>query len=372
MIAGEIAMRRRRGEGTIYKRKDGRFEVAIYIDTPVGTRRVRRYVSSRIDAEALLVELRSRNKNGLLTNTREKRVGEYLDYWLMTVKPSLRQLTFTSYETTVRLYLKPALSQKYLTKLSVSDVQSFFDYQLKSGISHRTIQKQRLVLSAALKCAEREELVIRNVASLTRIPQYKPKEVLPWGLQQLRTFLNYANSNQYYPIFVLLSLYGLRTSEALGLSWPDIDVANGVIHIRKQLQYYDNKYQLTDTKTQAGRRDLPLIGTAYQVISNVNQSDTGPFPELVFKTISGLPIDGGNLRRTFKRLSRDAELPIITLHHLRHAAATNLKNIGVPARDTQAILGHAHITTTLQIYQHTDIEERFIALQRYEQQIGSV
>jgi integrase len=365
-------MRRRRGEGTIYKRQDGRFEVAIFIKTPIGSRRIRRYVASRVEAEALLVELRSRDKNGLLTNTREQRLGDYLDYWLTVVKSTIRLGTYTSYEATVRLYLKPGLGQKYLTKLSVSDVQSYLDGQLKLGKSPRAIQKLRLVLSAALKRAGHEEIVVRNVARLVDIPQYRPKEVVPWDMKQLGMFLNNAKDDPFFPIFVLLSLYGLRTSEALGLSWSDIDNTKKVIHVRQQLQYYEKAYYYADLKTQAGRRELPLIGIASHVLQNVRQSDAGPLPDLVFKTKTGIPIDRGNLRRSFKRISKDAGLPIITLHHLRHTAATNLKNIGIPARDTQSILGHAHITTTLQIYQHTGAEGRYLALEQYEQQIVSM
>jgi len=365
-------MRRRRGEGTVCKRKDGRFEVAAYVETPAGVRRVRRYASTRVEAEELLVELRRKNQNGLLTNTRQQKLGDFLDHWLTVVRPTLRPGTYGSYESIVRLYLKPGLGQKYLTKLSVADVQSHLDDQIKLGRSNRTIQKQRLVLSAALKRAAHEELVIRNVASLARIPKYSPKEVIPWDLQQLGTFLDRASTDPFYPIFVLLSMYGLRTSEALGLSWSDIDLTNRVIHVRQQLQYYENTYYYADLKTQAGRRELPLMNMVEEVLKNVKRSENGPLPELVFKTGNGTPIDRGNLRRSFQRISRAAGLPVITLHHLRHTAATNLKNIGVPARDTQLILGHAHITTTQQIYQHADIEGRYLALERYEQEIVSV
>jgi integrase len=364
-------MRRRRGEGTVTKRKDGRFEVAAYVDTPTGARRVRRYTATRVEAEALLVDLRRKNQNGLLTDTRERKVGDYLDHWLATAKLALRPSTYVYYESIVRVHLKPWLGQKYLTKLTVADVQSYLDGQLNLGKSVRTIQKERLVLSAALKRAAHEELVIRNVASLTRIPKYSPKEVVPWNLQQLRVFLDHAGTDPFYPIFVLLAMYGLRTSEALGLSWSDIDVGNNVIHVRQQLQYHENNYYYADLKTQAGRRELPLLNMVNEVLKNVTRSDAGPLPDLVFKTSTGMPVDRGNLRRSFQRISRNAGLPVITLHHLRHTAATNLKNLGIPARDTQLILGHAHITTTQQIYQHSGMEERQLALERYEEQFVS-
>jgi len=365
-------MKRRRGEGTVCKRKDGRYEAAAYVHTPMGTRRVRRYAATRTEAEAILVELRNKNKSGILSNTKEQKLGDYLDYWLTITKSKLRPNTYSGYESIVRLYLKPGLGNKCLARLSVADVQSHIQSQLKLGVSNRTIQKQRLVLSSALKRAEHEEIISRNVARLVEIPQYKPKEIVPWNANQLRIFLDYASNDPLYPIFVLLSLYGLRTSEALGLSWHNVDFDNKVIQIRQQLQYHDKSFHYSDLKTQAGRRDLPLLDIAQKVLENIQRTNSGPLPDLIFKTINDNPIDRRNLLRSFKRISKEAGLPLIRMHDLRHTAATILKDIGVQARDTQLILGHAHITTTQQIYQHSGIAERVLILERYEQELVSI
>ncbi len=362
-------MRRHRGDGTITKRKDGRWEAAAYVNTPEGIKRVRRYATSRTEAEATLVQLRNNNSWGILTSSRERKLGDYLDYWLLVVQPTIRRDTFKGYEAIVRVYLKPNLGQKQLAKLSVADVQSFVNNQLAIGKSVRTVQKMKIVLSTCLKRAMHEELVVRNVARLVDIPTYKPKEIIPWSPTQLGQFLDVASNHPYYPIYVMLSLYGLRRNEALGLSWSDIDFDNKVIHIRQQLHYDKHTYSYADLKTQAGRRDLPLQEIIIQILTSVARTDAGPLPDLVFKTKSGLPIDGHNLRRSFIRLTKEAGLPQIALHTLRHTAATNLKNLGIAARDAQAILGHAHITTTLQIYQHSDFAGKSKALTQYESQI---
>lgn len=365
-------MRRRRGDGTVCKRKDGRFEAAAYVNTPKGVRRVRRYAATRTEAEAVLVGLRIKNRNGLLTNTREQKLGDYLDYWLLSSKNRLALSTYLSYESTLRIYLKPTLGQKSLIKLKVSDIQLHFDNQLILGISVRNIQKQRIVLSAALKKAEQEELIIRNVARLVQIPQYHPKEIVPWSLEQLRVFLDHASSDSLYPVFMFLSLYGLRTSEALGLSWSDIDLNKKVIHVRQQLQFHDKKYYYAELKTQAGRRELPLTTTIYKILANIAHTNAGPLPDLIFKTRNDTPIHRRNLLRSFYRISKKASLPKSTLHNLRHSAATNLKDIGIPDRDTQLLLGHANISTTQQIYQHAGLEQRHLIIQQYEQKLVGI
>lgn len=365
-------MKRRRGEGTVCKRKDGRFEAAAYVHTPTGIRRVRRYAATRTEAENILVELRNKNRSGLLTNTREQKLGDYLDYWLESTKSTRRPTTHLGYESIVRIYLKPGLGKKGLVKLNVADVQSFFDDQIKSGASVRTVQKQRIVLSAALKRAQQEEILTRNVARLVKPLKYRPKEIVPWNLNQLNIFLDYASDEPFYPIFVLLALYGIRTSEALGLSWHNVDFDNKVIQVRQQLQYYDKTFHYSDLKTQAGRRELPMSDAICTLLQNIPRNDSGLLPDLIFKTINDNPIDRRNLLRSFQRISKKAGLPVIALHHLRHTTATLLKDMNVQARDTQLILGHAHISTTQQIYQHSGMTQRSLILEQYEQKLVGI
>ncbi len=362
--------RRRRGDGTVYKRKEGRYEAACWVNTPLGIKRVRRYAPTRNAAEAILVEMRKQNENGIKAASREEKLGAYMDYWLLVVKPTIRRGTLSGYETIIRIYLKPGLGNKSLAKLSSQDVQAFIDNQIRIGQSPRTIQKIRIVLSAVLKRAMKEDRISRNVAREVDIPMYRPKEVEPWNVDELTDYLQAASDHRYYPIYFLMGFYGLRRGEALGLSWSDIDPNNKVIRVRKQVEYYEGIYSYAELKTENSRRELPMLPAVFNVLQHLQPTNDGPLPDLIFKTSSGLPVDPHNLRRTFKRISKEAGLPKSTLHHLRHTAATNLKDLGVPAKDVQAILGHSNIATTLQFYTHSDINSKSEALQKYELQIS--
>jgi integrase len=120
-------------------------------------------------------------------------------------------------------------------------------------------------------------------------------------------------------------------------------------------------------KTRAGNRDLPIpsLANAALLIRQQQQvadrevfgrawQDTG----LVFTTRSGRPIEPRNLVRSFRRICDHNKLRLIKVHHLRHTTASLLKKLRVPPRDAQMILGHAHISTTMQIYTHVDEEPR--------------
>jgi integrase len=94
------------------------------------------------------------------------------------------------------------------------------------------------------------------------------------------------------------------------------------------------------------------VGSAWQ--------DTG----LIFSTKTGRPIEPRNLARSFRRICDTHGLRVITVHHLRHTTATLLKNLKVPARDAQLILGHSRMAVTLEIYTHEDREAQREALGR--------
>jgi integrase len=204
----------------------------------------------------------------------------------------------------------------------------------------------------------REELIIRNVARLVELPEWKRAAVQPWTAGEARQFLGVAKDEALYAAFVLLIFYGLRRGEALGLSWDDIDFDSGTIHIRQQLQRIRGELFLAPVKTHAGRRGLPLLDVVRQALKlqQEHQADyraaIGPAWQdtgLVFTTRTGRPIEPRNLVQTFRRICDTNKIRIVKLHHLRHTVGSLLKDLGVPARDAQTILGHARISTTLEI-----------------------
>lgn len=356
------------GEGSVSKRRDGRYEGAAYVLTTAGIRRrVRVYAATRLEARRKLSAVLTRAEAGIPTPDRAWRLGAYLDYWLEDViRPTRRARTYELYESLVRRLIKPALAGRLLTRLNVADVQIFLNRSQAAGCTVRTVQQLRNVLSGALSRAQREELVSRNVARLVEIPAWHRKDIHPWTPEQLAIFLRVSQGHPYYAAFVLIGLYGLRRGEAAGLRWADIDFDLGIIHIRQQLQRIGGALELGPVKTASGRRDLPLLPLVRSVLLTIPEPTRAP-ERLVLQTTSGAAVEPGNLLRAFHHICREHKLPPITLHHLRHTTATLLKNIGVPARDAQLILGHAHISTTQQLYQHQDVAGQLAALSRLEQ-----
>jgi integrase len=373
--------RRSNGEGTIYRRKDGRFEAAMYVPTTSGqSRRIRIYGKTRAEAHRKLTEAAAGVQAGVPVPGQTARLAEYLDYWLEHhVKPSLRPKTYELYEVAVRLYLKPGLGRQTVRGLSVPMVQAYLNEKLAEGHSVRKVQIIRTTLSAALTRAQREELVSRNVARLVELPQWERAEIQPWSAEEAWTFLEAAAGHPLYSAFLLLVLCGLRRGEALGLRWCDINLEENRLYIRQQLQRIGPSLTIGPVKTRSGQRDLPLVETLREALFGHRQrqlagreacgsdwAGSGDGDELVFTTVRGTPIEPRNFVRSFWRICQANNIRVIKLHHIRHTAATLLKDLGVQARDVQFILGHASSWTTEQVYQHDDMASREAAISRIE------
>jgi integrase len=345
--------RRVNGDGSITRRADGRWMGRYYAWTSAGTRkRITVYGKTRQEAADKLREAQERNRQGIPVPDRTWKLGAWLDHWLENVVAANRRpATYSLYEITARLYLKPALGTTPLTRLSATRVQAFLNGQLAAGHSIRRVQIMRTVLSSALTRAMREELVMRNVARLAELPGWERQPVTPWSSAEAGAFLEVAKDDPLYPAFLLLLLYGLRRGEVLGLRWHDIDQEDGEIRVRQQIQRVDGELRIGPVKTTASRRNLPLLALASEALfirSQVQAADRTELGRawqdngLIFTTKTGRPVEPRNLVRSFHRICTAHGLRVIKVHHLRHTALYQLE----PGRSGPRRAAHSWSLTT--------------------------
>jgi integrase len=303
-------LRNPNGEGTIYQRKDGRFEAAVYLTTTDGTRkRVRVYGATWEQAHHRLVELKAQEHRGIPVPAQSYTVAVYLNEWLEhVVEPSVRPTTYAKYETFVRLYLKPGLRSKRLSRLTPADVRLFLARQREAGVSPARVQAMHSVLRAALEHAMREDLVLRNVARLVRVPTPPRRTFVAWTVKDTLSFLAASRADALAPAFVLLIALGLRRGEVLGLRWTDVELDGRMLQVRQQLQRSQGQLQLVPVKTQRSIRALPLPDLcaralrkrrSEQAVDRIAAGSAWQDTGLVFTTYHGTPIEPRNLARSF-------------------------------------------------------------------------
>ncbi|MFF5363158.1 tyrosine-type recombinase/integrase [Streptomyces scabiei] len=365
-----MARRNANGEGSIYRRKDrGGWVGSVWVQTTSGKpKRVYVYGVTRAEVHEKLIERKAQDAQGILTSDKNWKLGEYLDYWLAeVVEPNLKPTTYDLYESNIRRYLKPGLGDLPLTKLTVPMLQSYLNQQLAAGRSVRKVQTLREIVSSALTRAMREEKITRNVAQLVTVKETygAGEEVWPWSAEESRRFLEVAQKHKWFPAFLISLLDGVRRGEVLGLRKKDIDFTRQLIYVRQQVFRARGKVQIGPVKTKAGVRSLPLIDVVADVLKQhlARQADLSD-DSLIFTSSTGTPIEPQNYTRAFLTICARNGLRRITLHGLRHGAATLLKELHVPDKDIQLILGHSNVSVTQKIYQHVRMESRRDALDR--------
>ena len=322
MTANQPPRRRHRanGDGSVYKRQDGYWVGAFYAYTTSGARkRVVVYGKTLDEARDKLGKAQQKARSGVPVPDQSWR----LDTYLRVLAGTLRQAQpAPGHLRAVRDEHPPLpdpwLGKRQLSRLSVAAVQMFLNQRLEAGDSVRKVQIMRTVLSAALTRAVREELIVRNVARLAELPQYQRSTIRPWSADEAKQFLAAAKPDPLYAAFVLLLLYGLRRGESLGLRWSDIDLDAGTIHIRQQLQRIRGELHLGPVKTNAGRRNLPLLDLVRQALElqaerqaayRADMGSAWPETDLVFTTRTGRPVEPRNMVRSFRRICRGQQHP---------------------------------------------------------------
>ncbi|MEU6897881.1 tyrosine-type recombinase/integrase [Streptomyces virginiae] len=388
MTAPKRKKARANGEGTIYQRKDGRWEAAGYVLAANGTRkRVRVYGSTRREAADKLAEKIADSNRGLPVATADSTVGDYLTYWLGSVAVHrLRENTHTRYAACVSLHLIPGLGTKKVARLTAKDIRAFLDRLrttcqcctqgldternrccavgecCQKQLSALTVTYVHSVLKSALEHAVREDELPRNVARNVKTTTHQPRRFRPLTAVEARQFLDATRADRLHALYELALRTGLRKGELLGLHWEDLDLDGGTASVRRSLQRTQSSGLTTlPTKTRASERRIALPTESVHSLKShqqrqeverkaagVSWKDSG----LVFTTPTGGPIDPANMTRRFGRFLDSAGLRRIRFHDLRHSTATLLLEQGVDLVVIKELLGHAHIGVTAGVYAH--------------------
>ncbi len=368
--------------GTIVRRGNS-YALRLYAGQEGGTKKYRWLTfKTRTEAEAAQRELSSHVLAhaagvGVFGSPRE-RFGPYLTDWLERQKSRIATNTYVWYRTIVDQVRRDALGTIPLARLTPRAMEHYYSRRLDSGLSGTTVLHHHRLLHKALRDAERQDLILKNPAATAQPPKRTRVKLDVWTEAQTLLFLSEAKAHSpYYPLYLFLVGTGVRVGEALGLTWRDVAIGNGVVYVAQALQRPSGGgYHLKDPKTAHSRRGITLPPelaeelrslrarqqkekAARSICQDKDQCRRQHCPDwhnldFVFCQRNGKPMHIHNIRlHNLKPLCERLGLPYHrALHNLRHAHGSYLLQRGVSLKVVQSRLGHSSAAFTLQTYAH--------------------
>src|SRR5215210_3356623 len=192
-----MAKKRGNGEGSIYRRIDGRWVGQYLVHTAKGPKYRYLYGKARaVVAEELTKAIADRD-SGLIFDAGKVTVGGYLDRWLADlVRGTVRTSTYERHKEIVRLHIKPSLGRVGLKKLTPAHVRGLYSEKLDSGLAPATVRRIHSTLHKALSQAVSDGIVPRNAADV-KAPRPAPDEMRPLSEPEARSFLETARGDRF-------------------------------------------------------------------------------------------------------------------------------------------------------------------------------
>jgi len=377
------------------QRKDGRY---VFRYTTIRGEHRAVYAKDLAELRKKEVKIRRSIEDGLDPDRAERiTLNELFDEYI-SQKYDLKQSTRTNYKYMYNHYVRESFGKMRISKIKYTDVKKFYySLILEKGFKPNSMEIVNTLLHPAFTMAVRDGLLRLNptdgvMTEIKKSHSWEKKKRHALTIPEQRAFTNYiANSAEYrgwYPLFTVMLGTGCRIGEVLGLRWQDIDFKNRTININHNLVYRAQDdgtciNRVNSPKTSAGIRIIPMLDEVfdafleeyqYQKVIGFSTDEIDGYSGFVFCTGEGKVYLPGMINRTIRSICADynkeeaakAEeenrdpvlLPHFSCHHLRHTFCTRFCENETNLKVIQEIMGHADISTTMDVYAEATQEKK--------------
>lgn len=355
---------RAKGEGSISKRKDGRWEARITVGYDPGTGKPIRksiYGKTQREVKEKMQKTQTEISSGDFLEPSRMTVEEWMDIWLTDYTLHLKPRTRIMYRGFSKNHIVPLLGKARIQKLMPHDVQRAYN-RMTETLSPKTVKNVHGVLHKALRQAVVNGMIRTNPADFVTLPRLKKPEITPLSEEQMKDFIRECFKSEERLFFLVDLFTGMRQSEILGLTWENVDLENGIIHIRQQLQLVTGGgYEMTTPKHDKERTislSPYVIGLLKRqsLIQKKQRMAAGSVwdnPQgFVFTDALGDHLKRHTIYKRFKSIVKDIGCPDARFHDLRHTYAVSSLRAGDDIKTLQDNLGHHTAAFTLDTYGH--------------------
>ena len=282
--------------------------------------------------------------------------------WTAEKKQFVKRSTMAAYQLTLNNHLLPHFAD--CTDISETDVQQFVISQLDKGLSQKSIKDQLIVLKLIYRYGCKKQCFVLHEWDIHFPTEQQKRDICVLTIEQQKRLMCHLRDNfTFQNLGILLCLYtGIRIGEVCALRWSDIDIATGTLFVRHTIEriYCNDGMKNTELlistpKTKNSLRDIPLCRDLLKLLKPLHRVVN---PDYYILTNSPKPTEPRTYRNFYRHLLQTLNIPYIKFHGLRHSFATRCIESGCDYKTVSILLGHANISTTLNLYVHPNYDQK--------------
>lgn len=351
-----------------YHRKDGRWEGRIPRGKGDDGKRKFQYIFARTKQELLrkMEEICLINRPSASC---QKTLHTIFSEWFGCAKHRIKESTAANYKMKADRHILPVFGEKPISSITRDDIYAFIADKQKSGFSERYIADIIVLMKSIFKYAAAAYHIFDPLNGL-KMSKKKSAEIRLLDKEEQERLQQYISRNKTRGTLgtALAISTGIRIGELCALQWKDIDLKKRILTVSKTMQRIQSpsdtaktKLIITDPKSESSRRKIPIPECMMDLLLKFKGC-----PDDYLLTGTNKPIEPRTMQYRFSAILKNANLPSVHFHALRHIFATTCIRLGFDVKSLSELLGHSSVEITLDRYVHSSFEQK----QEYMKQIA--
>lgn len=299
-----------------------------------------------------------------MSENKKMTVNEIIPIWIEDKRFYVKRSSISAYSLLIQNHIEPYFGE--MNEVTENDAQKFVHSKIDSGLSQKTIKDILIVLVMILKFGCKKKYISYKPWDIRYPTDHTKREIKTLNRDQHKLVIEHIKENLTFRnlgIMICLST-GMRIGEICGITWGDIDIENRIITVNKTVQRIYNRDEngvgltelIVDTpKTLTSNREIPMTKDLIDIFSPLKSIMNDNFYVL---TNNIKPTEPRTYRGYYMEFMENLGLPKINFHGLRHTFATRCVESGADVKTISVILGHANVSTTLNLYVHPNFEQK--------------
>lgn len=357
-------------KANIYYRKDGRWEGRISKGRDNnGKRRYHAFFGRSRDEVERKIEVYQNKIPNAISNVQ---LSQVITEWFQSIQFRIKESTLANYMLKANKHILPAFGNMTISQIMPTDIYKFIQQKHERKLSNRYISDILIIIKSIFKFAVSRYHIYNPMDEVT-MPKKQKSEVKLLTTDEQRRLEQYIVENHNLTTLgvALSNVTGLRIGELCALQWKDIDLEKRILTVSKTIQRIQikngrcrTKLIITAPKTENSHRTIPIPKFMIAFLREF-QGDADAY------ILSGSykPLEPRTLQYRFVRILKNANLPSVHFHALRHMFASNCVKLGFDIKALSEILGHSGVEITLNRYVHSSLEQKFKYMERVKMSI---